>query len=294
MTSIQRQLGALGQSEVASSGPYFIPDIYEGDMAAPNFSAIAVQPSVVGCILKATDGLAYSPAWFTNNWNRVRAAGGARYGDSWFRGCYHFGRPNAHGAAQADFLLGAVQRAGGWGDGDMPPAWDLEGSSWASNSNQQIVDISSQFSARIRDRIGKSPILYAGSLIRDRGITDRMGFDKLWTPQINMQAARWPVSDYALWQYAGDGGGPRGYDLRANYPGAFAFPLALPGWTRSDGYGTDMNVVMDNGRPASSIGSVRSILTGGSGILLPLVIGGALFTVAFALYQRFGTSRSGS
>lgn len=265
---------ALGETApppvaVATSGPFFIPDIYENDLGAlPNFTALAADPRMVGCIIKATQGVSYSPAWFMMNWARVRSAGGARYGDSWFRGCYHFGTPAATGAAQADYFLAAVDLAGGWDDGDTVPAWDLEGSAWTSN--QQIIDISSAFAARIKQQIGKTPLLYAGSLIRDRGITDHMGFERLWSPQINMAAANWTVGQYALWQYAGDGG--RGYDLRSNYAqsGAMSFPLTVPGWG-----GTDMNVVMDGGMPARSIGDVKSILTGRGGGLLPILLGGA-------------------
>lgn len=253
---------------VATSGPFFVPDVYEGDLGAlPNFTALAADPRMVGCIIKATQGVSYSPAWFTINWGRVRSAGGSRYSSSWFRGCYHFGTPAASGTAQADYFLSAVERGGGWADGDIAPAWDLEGSAWTSN--QQIIDISSAFAARIKQQIGKTPLLYAGSLIRDRGIRDRMGFERLWSPQINMAAASWPLGKYALWQYAGDGG--RGYDLRLNYPqsGSMAFPLTVPGWG-----GTDMNVVMDRGMPARSISDVKSILTGRGG-LLPIVLGGA-------------------
>lgn len=266
----------LGDVEVAGSGPYFIPDIYEQDLGpSPNFGALAADSRMVGCILKATQGIGYSPAWFTANWPRVKDAGGSRYGDSWFRGCYHFGTPSASGADQADYLLAAVDRAGGWDDGDMVPAWDLEGSAW--NSNQQIVDISSAFAARIQSRLGKTPLLYAGSLIRDRGITDHMGFARLWSPQINMAAANWSIDQYALWQYAGDGG--KGYDLRANYPqsGSMGFPLTVPGWG-----GTDMSVVMDGGMPATSISAVRSVLIG-SGGLLPVLIGAGLLAIGYVL-----------
>lgn len=272
----------LGEVPVSNSGPYFIPDIYENDLGpAPNFSALAADPRMVGCIIKATQGVSYSPAWFTANWPRVHAAGGSRYGDSWFRGAYHFGTPSASGTAQADYFLATVARAGGWGSGDMVPAWDLEGSAWTSN--QQIVDISSAFADRIKQVTGKTPLLYAGSLIRDKGITDRMGFEKLWSPQVNMAAARWPIGDYALWQYAGDGG--RGYDLRMNYPqsGALAFPLTIAGWG-----GTDMNVVMDGGIPATSIGAVKSALTGGAALPWVAVLGAGLLGLGVWLSRHGG------
>jgi hypothetical protein len=257
---------------IADSGPFFIPDIYENDLGpAPNFDALAAQPSIVGCILKATQGVSYAPAWFTQNWPRVRDAGGSRYGDSWFRGCYHFGTPAASGSDQADFLLAAVDRAGGWSDGDMPPAWDLEGSAWSSA--QQILDISSQFAARIKSRLGKTPILYTGATWRQFGITDRAGFDRMWSSHLNlMEPFGWPDSSYALYQYAGDG------KLYNPATAMFGYPTTIPGWG-----GTDMSVVMSGGVAAADISSVKSVLTGKSSIVAPLLIGAALFAVALAL-----------
>lgn len=261
---------------VPSSGPYFIPDLsaWQGDL--PNFDAIAATPRMVGCIVKATQGVTYSPSWFTINWPRVRAAGGSRYGSSWFRGCYHFATPTATGAAQADYLLSAVARAGGWGDGDMPPAWDLEGSAWSSA--QQVVDISSSFCERIKQRIGKTPVLYTGSTWRGFNIKTKAGFQQMWSPHLDKMAPYgWSNSTYALWQYAGNG---KYYNPAT---AAFAYPLGIPGLPQ-----LDMNVVMDDtGLPASSISRVRSVLTG-RGSWLPVVLVGML--AAAYLSMPFGST----
>lgn len=267
----RRALGDIAQ--VADSGPYFLPDIYEPDLgASPNFDALAANPNVVGCILKATQGVSYMPPWFAANWPRAKLAGGDRYGSSWFRGAYHFGTPEAPGDAQADYFLTAIDLAGGWDSGDMATAWDLESSKVAWSSKQQVIDISSAFADRIKSQTGKAPLLYTGAMTRDMGITDHMGFDKMWSPHLDMLRASWPLEQFALWQYCGDGG--KGYDLRSSYPGGqgLSLPLSIDGWG-----GTDMNVVMDGGRFAADIGAVRSILTGGGGLMVPLLLGaGAL------------------
>jgi hypothetical protein len=246
-------ISSLGDiARVSSSGPYFIPDIYEKDLGpAPAFDALAANGRMVGCILKATEGVRYSPSWFTVNWQRVRDAAPDRYGDSWFRGCYHFGRPDASGRAQADFLLSAVERAGGWGDSDMPPAWDLEGQIWSSA--QQIVDVSTDFCERIKSETGKDPILYSGSLIRDMPVTDHMGFASLWTPRANMASANWYTNQYCLLQYLGDG---KFYDPSM---AQFGWPTSVSGWGA-----TDMSVVLDmeTGSPANDIDTVRRVLLG--------------------------------
>jgi GH25 family lysozyme M1 (1,4-beta-N-acetylmuramidase) len=276
-----RLLRSLGEVPVASSGPFFVVDMSAWQGALPNIPAIANNPRMVGCIVKATQGVNYAPPWFTANWPRARAAGGSRYGSSWFRGCYHYATPDASGTAQADFVLAAIERAGGWGDGDMPPAWDFEDGSariWTGRgiTKQQVIDISSQFSERINSRIGRAPILYTGATWRQYGITDKCGFSQMWSSHLDkMKPYGWPNSSYALWQYAGDG---KYYNPAT---AAFGFPQTV-----ADLGTIDMNVVMDNGVPATDIGRVRTILTGKGGLLLPLLLVGGLLLVGTLLARH--------
>lgn len=243
--------------------PYFVADIYANDLGPmPNFAALAADPRIVGVILKATQGTYYAPQWFVNNWPRARVCG--------IRGAYHFGDPNQPGAAQADFLLNLVNAAGGLTISDMPLAWDLEGAAW--QSNQQIIDVSSAFAARILERTGRRPLLYTGATVRDRGITDKMGFDGLWTPHLNMDRAGWRLSEYKLWQYAGDG------KLYNPASAVYGFPTSIPGWG-----GTDMNVVMDGGGFAGSRDAARRVLLGGAGEWGTWLLLGAAAALLYAL-----------
>lgn len=254
--------------------PFFIPDLSAWEGPLPNFAAIAAQPNMAGCIIKASQGLGpgvsvahgHSPQWFALNWPRARLAGGSRYGQSWFRGCYAYGTPAHSGASQADYLLDTVDHAGGWGAGDMPPAWDLEGAEWSAR--QQIVDVSSQFADRVKQRLGKTPILYTGSVWRKFGIKEKAGFTRLWTTHLNvMEPYGWPNSSVVLHQYAGDG---KYYNPAT---AMFGYPTEVPGLDAK----VDMNVVMDGGAPAISIERVRAVLTGrvsrGAGLRVPLTIG---------------------
>lgn len=247
--------------------PFFVPDI-SAYQTSVNFAAITARNDIAGVILKATQGMQYAPAWFVENFPRARAAAGARYGSTFFRGVYHFGMPNWRGDQQADYCMAHIQRAGGLGSGDMPIAWDLESSSNTTwTSVQQIVDISSQFSERIKQHTGKQATLYAGSLIRDKGIKHHMGFGKLWTPHLDMSKAGWSLSQYALWQYAGGNG-----FYNPAYS-AYGFPLVIPGFIGGGQVQTDMNVVMKNGAFASSMSDVSSALVGG--LSLTLLLGAA-------------------
>lgn len=262
---------------------FFLPDLSSWQGNAPNFDAIAAAPDMVGCIIKSSQGLGpgvspdqgHSLTWFKDNWPRVRAAGGARYGTRWFRGLYHYATTTS-GAAQADYVLQAVDRAGGWGAGDLPPAWDLEGAAWSSA--QQIIDVSSTFADRIKQRLGRSPILYTGSIWRKFGVKDRAGFNALWTTHMDlMEAFGWTNASVILHQYVGSGK----YWNPAGRPAQLGYPTEVPGL----GATVDMNVVMDGGVPATSIDRVRGILLGTAGplasadrgssrgISTPLVIG---------------------
>jgi lysozyme len=62
--------------------------------------------------LKATEGTGYVDPTFTDRWRAAGAAGLARV-------AYHFDRAAFDGAAQCDWLLGAVARAGGAGPRDL-------------------------------------------------------------------------------------------------------------------------------------------------------------------------------
>lgn len=248
--------------------PFFIPDLSAWVGNSPNFDAIAAAPDMVGCIIKSSQGIGpgvspqygHSRTWFRDNWPRVRAAGGPRYGKSWFRGCYHFASTTSSGTAQADHVLATVERAGGWSFGDLPPAWDLEGAAWTSR--QQIVDSSSQFAERITQKLGRAPILYTGSVWRKFNVKERAGFAAMWTPHMDKMAPfGWPNSSILLHQYVGDGK----YWNPSSEPAKRGYPTSVPGLDAK----VDMNVILDGGVPATSIERVRELLTGPGSALVP-------------------------
>jgi GH25 family lysozyme M1 (1,4-beta-N-acetylmuramidase) len=102
-------------------------DVFSGDLGGkPNWKAVVAAPSFVGGILKATEGTKFDVRWFQKNWPEVKSIGGDRYGETWFRGAYHFLKFNQDGRAQADFYLKTVTDAGGFDVGDIVPIVDVE------------------------------------------------------------------------------------------------------------------------------------------------------------------------
>ena len=195
--------------------PYLFADLYEGDNAHPAWTALSTCPPFVGAIVKCTEGLHYAPEWFLTQWRGIKNAAPERYGFTWFRGAYHYLRFNEDGRAQADAYLAHVERAGGWGNGDILPIVDMErgpanGANYGA-SEQQVIDTTSAWSERVREMTGREVMLYGRGLLRDLGIKDRMGCSRVWCPSYTAELVRhgleaWTLDEIAMWQFS-DGAG---------------------------------------------------------------------------------------
>jgi GH25 family lysozyme M1 (1,4-beta-N-acetylmuramidase) len=205
-----------------------IVDVYSGDLGGkPNWQGAAEAANVVGAIIKATEGTAFDTQWFNQNWPRVKEVAAERYGQTWFRGAYHFLKFNCDGTAQANFYLDAIDAAGGFDVGDIIPIVDVElgndgkpdehgrvrprNSNWDASA-QQIIDCTTAWAKRVKERSGQEVMLYGNGAMRDKSISDRMGCDWLWIPRYtatlprNMyERAGWSLDRVAMWQYCGDG-----------------------------------------------------------------------------------------
>jgi GH25 family lysozyme M1 (1,4-beta-N-acetylmuramidase) len=129
-----------------------------------------------GAIGKATQGIRYRyDNWFGWFWKTMH--GLSRYGESWARGAYHYLEFGPSGRSQADAFLAAIDKAGGWGRGDIWPVVDVErGGQDPHELTRAIVeDTTAEFVGRVRDVAGRPVILYGGELVRSLGITSRMG-----------------------------------------------------------------------------------------------------------------------
>ncbi len=236
---------------VTQTGPFFLSDIYKGDIAVPDYGALVAATNIVGVIIKITQGLNYDTTWFLEQWAKILAAGGDRYGVTWFRAGYHFLTPNDDGGDQCDYALDTVERAGGFRGGDLPLAADVEGDAWTGDA--QRLQVASAFAARYLERTGQKPYLYSNG---DVGIGPNAGFSMLWTPHPK-RLGQWPIAQWPLYQYAGDG---KYYDP-SGIPAQRHFPLYIPGWGKPPG--EDMNVVLNqNGNACADVNQVRQLLTG--------------------------------
>lgn len=204
-------------------------DLYAKDLnGQPNLSAYVSAGAPWNILLlKATEGI-YYPAtdssdrrWFIQNWAAARTLSGGRFGQDFFRAAYHYFRVDEDPTAQADFYLHTVGLADAIGKGDLPAIVDVESAENPAHATaQQIIDAVSKFSMRIQSYTGHEPILYAGSYLRDRKVTDHMGCQLLWTaaygsilPAHLYTDIGWRLDELFAWQFQGTEShtGPAGY-----------------------------------------------------------------------------------
>jgi GH25 family lysozyme M1 (1,4-beta-N-acetylmuramidase) len=159
-----------------------IVDVYEGDLdGKPDWGKLAAAgPPWHGAIVKASEGLTYHPAWFGQQWQAIKQAGGDRYARDWFRGAYHYLRIAEDPVAQAELYLHQVEVAGGWGDGDLWPMLDVEA---ANNPDKPghaaIEDCVSAWAAKVKQVTGRAVMLYGNVYLWENGVTSTMGCETL-------------------------------------------------------------------------------------------------------------------
>lgn len=197
--------------------PLFMVDVYHGDFyganSVPRWGALANGRALgfIGGILKCSDGI-WAHEWFRKNWPAIKAAAEPRYGHDWFRGAYHFMRFDGIGGTpeqQADAYCRNVEKAGGWGAGDLLPIVDVELGS-ARNKNVARVDViekTTRYVERVKARTGRPVMLYGRGAMRDLGIKTKMGCSKVWNPSYTERMSTngldgtWKRDEVLLWQY---------------------------------------------------------------------------------------------
>ena len=235
--------GAADGTDAASSSagsdrppPYLFADLYALDSGhEPPWATLVQRPDFYGVILKAVQVPYSDGGWFAHNWPLVKAAGGDRYGTSWFRGAYLFLDFSRDGAAQADAYLAAVEAAGGWDHGDIIPIVDAELTDKPgavnyirSTTKQMVTDVVGAAAARLKSQTGRRVMLYGRSALAENGITSTLGCDVAWNPSYTPHPHTagfegFAPEDVVLWQYAGDNKG-----VLAGYP------TSVPGFAKLD------------------------------------------------------------
>lgn len=157
------------------------------------------KAGITFCFCKATEGLTHVDPRFAANWAAMAAAG-------LVRGAYHFGRPGADATGQADFVFETVRPAAG----DLPLVLDLEQDDGLTPTDVRAW--TEAFVTRIRDRMGRPPIIYTGFFFwRDKaGDGDALGCPLWLAAYVDDPAKFVPRAwgHWSFWQYTSKGSVP--------------------------------------------------------------------------------------
>ena len=174
--------------------PMVVDLSHHNDVA--DFGAVKVA-GIAGVIHKATEGVSFTDKLYGGR--RVRALD---VGLLW--GAYHFLRPGSI-AAQVDFFLKAASP-----DDTTLLALDHE------DKRVTLID-AKEFLLRIEDAVGRKPVLYSGSVIKEQlgnRIDGYLAAHRLWLAQYGPRPVtprNWPSA--WLWQFTGDGIGPQPHSI---------------------------------------------------------------------------------
>lgn len=191
-------------------------DIYSGDGAFHLDRVHDAGMPWIGAVGKATQGIRFRyENWF--GWFWATMAKFERYGNDWARGAYHYLEFGPSGRSQADAFLSTIDKAGGWGRGDLWPVVDVErgGQDPAQLTRGIVEDTTAEFAGRVREVCGRPVILYGGELVRSLGITSRMGCELVHVarytealPRATYEDMGFDLAHLFAWQGVGvEGGG---------------------------------------------------------------------------------------
>ncbi|MFE2183794.1 lysozyme [Streptomyces sp. NPDC059455] len=157
--------------------------------------------------VKATESTTYKNPSFASQYN-----GSFRQG--MIRGAYHFALPDrSSGTRQADFF---VAGGGDWSDDGktLPPVLDLEynpyGATCYGLTASQMVNWIGDFTARIKERTGRQPVIYTTTGWWQTCTGDSAAFaerNPLWLARYAAAPGPLPAGwkTHTLWQYTSSG-----------------------------------------------------------------------------------------
>jgi hypothetical protein len=193
-------------------------DLYEDDTVTvsdlPKIFAAGYPWS--GVWVKVSQGDYYdSGEWLETMYPAIKAIGADH---NWFRTGYHGLDIGIDGKTQAEYFLRRFAQVGG-GSGDLPVVVDIETGMNESDPDEtftraQIADCAAAFALTVETSLGRRPICYAGSYLRDNALTvGQCGCDYGWVADYGPMLLPSVYESIGLdletlfgWQYCGDNG----------------------------------------------------------------------------------------
>ncbi len=178
--------------------------------------------SIVKCTEGADEGTPYIDPKFEENWAKLLDLPPTDPGKGMYRGAYHFARYDNRqdegetgGENEAKWFCKVLKEAGGYSDGCLPPALDLE--KWDGTVSNNLAFVRG-FIRVVEAELGRSPMFYTGVNVwyYKFGDSDEFVAYPLWEvkyqsngweedgtpPRMTKNNGHWP---YVLWQWSGGG-----------------------------------------------------------------------------------------
>jgi lysozyme len=149
---------------------------------------------------KATEGTSVSDSMFAVNWPGIKNAG-------LVRGAYHFFHASKDATDQANYFLDAVQSAGGFLPGDLPPVIDFENSSLDGLSNPAVQSGVSAWLQAVASKTGVTPMIYTAHSVGNQYLAGQFGSYPLWIANYGVVSPSLPQgwTNWQFWQYSQSG-----------------------------------------------------------------------------------------
>jgi len=205
----------------------FGPDV-ASHQGTVNFRAMRQENdfrfAIVKCTEGAEEGTPFLDEKFNENWAKLLDLDPSDPDVGMYRGAYHFcrsdnrqGQGETGGENEAKWFCKNLKRAGGYSEGCLPPAMDLE--VWEGDAANNIA-FCRGFIRVVEAELGRSPMFYTGvntwasSHFKD---TDEFVAYDLWEvkytrdgwepdvqpPQMTNNNGHWP---WSIWQWSGGAG----------------------------------------------------------------------------------------
>lgn len=203
-------LGGLAGFGAAGAGQQATPEHVQGLDVSHHQETIdwaqVAQSGVAFVYIKATEGVDFQDPTFEQNWAGAKTAG-------LLRGAYHMLRPEDDAVEQAEWFLKNLE-AVGFGQGDLPPALDVERvSSTTTLPRPQTAERALAWLQHVEKQVGRKPLLYTNPrfwqdyLAADHALTEY----PLWLAEYTSEptpSSGWGWDTWTLWQFTQDGQRP--------------------------------------------------------------------------------------
>ncbi len=166
--------------------------VWQGSINWPAVKASGKQYAII----RVSDGL-YVDTKFAGNWSGAKSAGV-------IRGVYQFFEPALDPVAQADLLISKI--GGSLDANDLPPTLDMEAK--GGQTPAVIADHVGKWVARIKEKLGRDPIIYTGKWFWDPYVqSSAFAYLPLWHAQYCSccPTIANPWKSWKFWQYSSSG-----------------------------------------------------------------------------------------